>query len=90
MKTVCITITGKVQGVFFRASTRDKARSLGLKGYVKNQKDGSVYIEVSGEEMKIQKLIDWCKTGPEEAEVENVSVIELNQPAHEISFDIVH
>ncbi|NMM49729.1 acylphosphatase [Marinigracilibium pacificum] len=90
MKTVCITITGKVQGVFFRASTREKARSLNLRGYVKNQHDGSVYIEVSGDPMKLQKLIDWCRVGPEMAIVENVSVIELDQPSHEIEFEIVH
>lgn len=67
-----ITVSGKVQGVFFRASTKEKALELGLTGFVKNQADGSVYIEAEGASKQLDVLIDWCKIGPTHARVENV------------------
>jgi len=72
MKHYNITVSGRVQGVFYRASTRDKAQELGLKGWVKNQSDGTVYIEAEGEKAVLDQLIDWCKQGPPRAKVENV------------------
>jgi acylphosphatase len=63
VKAISITVTGKVQGVFFRQSTLEKALELGIKGFVKNMPDGSVYIE-------------WCKQGPEMAAVSDVLVAE--------------
>jgi acylphosphatase len=72
MKHYKILISGLVQGVYFRASTKEKAEELGLKGIVRNMPDGNVYLEAEGEEDRIDLLIDWCKRGPERARVEEV------------------
>ncbi|HHS95966.1 MAG TPA: acylphosphatase [Phaeodactylibacter sp.] len=71
MATKClqIRVEGKVQGVWYRASTKRKAEELGISGMVKNKSDGSVYIEACGEEAALEKLIEWCKQGPELAKV---------------------
>lgn len=50
------------------------ADSLGLNGYVKNEPDGSVYMEVEGEEEKVNSFTEWCRKGPEHAEVMNMKV----------------
>jgi len=76
MKHFNITVTGKVQGVFFRASTKAVADQLGVKGYVKNQTDGSVFIEAEGDDFSLNSFVDWCKEGPDKAVVENVEVVE--------------
>jgi len=69
-----IQVFGKVQGVFFRASTKECADSLGLKGWVRNEPDGSVMIGVSGNVKDIEKLEAWCHKGPMMAHVTNVVV----------------
>lgn len=76
MKRLTIKISGKVQGVFFRASTKDVADKLGIAGFVKNTTDGSVYIEVEGEEEKLTQFVAWCHHGPLRAVVESVDVEE--------------
>lgn len=76
MKHINIKVTGKVQGVFFRASTKAVADQMGVRGFVKNEKDGSVYIEAEAVEMILDMFMDWCKEGPEKAKVENVEVSE--------------
>ena len=73
-KRVHLIIRGKVQGVFFRASTRDKAKELGLSGFVRNKEDGTVEIEVEGDENQLQRLIDWCHTGPDLSRVDSVQL----------------
>lgn len=78
MKHYQIRITGKVQGVWYRGSTKRKAEELGLKGFVRNQPDGSVYAEVEGEEANLKSLIKWCKEGPPLAKVETVLVEEAS------------
>jgi acylphosphatase len=79
MSTKCLQIRvyGKVQGVWYRGSTKQKADELGLSGLVRNQSDGSVYIEACGEEAVLQQLIDWCWRGPELARVSQVEVGEM-------------
>ncbi len=67
-----ITVSGRVQGVYYRASTKHKAEELGLVGFVQNQSDGAVYIEAEGTMPQLSALIDWCKIGPAHAKVENV------------------
>jgi acylphosphatase len=67
-----IKVTGRVQGVGFRMSALRKARELEIKGFVKNQKDGSVYIEVEGKELNIIKFIEWCHHGPSGAKVHSI------------------
>lgn len=74
MKHLAITVFGKVQGVFFRASTKAVADQLGVKGYVKNNSDGSVYIEAEGDDFAIESFLEWCHEGPEKAVVEKVEV----------------
>jgi acylphosphatase len=59
----CITIKGRVQGVFFRKYAFDMAQSLGIKGFVCNEPDGSVYCEAEGEENNIQQFLDFCGQG---------------------------
>ncbi|SNS94326.1 acylphosphatase [Ekhidna lutea] len=67
-----IKVTGRVQGVFFRASTKEKAEDLGIKGLVRNESDGSVLIEAEGEEVLMQEFIEWCQEGPLMARVDHI------------------
>lgn len=73
MKHYKIRVEGRVQGVWFRQSTLEKAKELGLAGVVRNQPDGSVDIEAEGDEANLQKLLDWCEEGPEHAVVEDIT-----------------
>lgn len=83
MKAYRLKITGKVQGVWFRESTRAKALELGIKGFVRNEKDGSVYVEAVGDDEAMADFIKWCKEGPELAEVENIIIEEKEVGRHE-------
>jgi len=67
-------VSGKVQGVFFRASTRQKAVELGCAGYAKNLADGRVEVLAMGEPSAIAQLIDWLRIGPPAARVTEVEV----------------
>ena len=70
-----IRIEGRVQGVFFRVSAQKEAIRLGLKGFVRNEYDGSVYIEVEGNQSKIDQLLTWIGLGgPPRGEVHNYDV----------------
>lgn len=71
-----IRISGRVQGVFFRASTKEKAESLRLQGFVRNEPDGSVYAEAEGEEEGLNAFVDWCRHGPPLALVEKCVIEE--------------
>ena len=75
-KHLSIRVTGKVQGVFFRASTQEEAQRLGLGGWVRNEADGSVRIEAEGDEDALDRLVAWCKHGPKQARVADVVVEE--------------
>ena len=74
---VQILVHGKVQGVYFRKYVQQIALSLNLSGFVRNQMDGSVYIEAIGDKEKIHKLVDWCNKGPQLASIEKVLVKEI-------------
>ncbi len=67
-----IFVFGRVQGVFFRANTRDKALGLGLAGWVRNVRDGSVEIMAEGEKEILEELLEWCSEGPASASVSKV------------------
>jgi len=67
-----VFISGGVQGVFFRASTRDEARHLGLRGWVKNTPDGRVEAVFEGEKMAVGEMLRWCTHGPPGAQVTDV------------------
>lgn len=71
-----IRIQGRVQGVFFRASARAHADALEITGFARNESDGSVYIEAEGEKENLEKFIEWCNRGPENAVVNNVKAKE--------------
>ena len=68
-----LIISGKVQGVWYRASAQDKAISLGLKGWVKNHGHSEVHVWVQGNKDAIQSFVTWCHDGPRSAEVQSVS-----------------
>jgi len=78
MKTVRLVIKGKVQGVFYRATAKDVADELGIKGWIKNLPDRNVEIKATATEDTLQKFIDWCKQGPPKARVDEVIVEELS------------
>ena len=87
MKHYKIRVEGKVQGVWFRQSTLEKAEELGLSGTVKNMPDGGVDIEAEGSEENLQKLLDWCREGPEHAAVEDITYSEA-EPRNYRGFSI--
>ena len=70
-----IFVSGKVQGVFFRSSTRDKALELGISGWVRNLSDGRVEVVFEGKQESVEKMVEWCRRGPPYAHVENVEVV---------------
>ena len=69
-----IIVLGRVQGVYFRASAREKALALGITGTVRNLADGSVEVVACGKEEQVEELIAWCHEGPRGARVEEVKV----------------
>jgi len=69
-----VLITGRVQGVFYRASTRDMAEQFGLTGWVKNTSDGRVEAVFEGEENSVKNMVKWCYQGPRFSDVLNVKV----------------
>lgn len=73
-KHINITIFGRVQGVGFRRAARDQARYMGVKGFVKNNNNGSVYIEAEGDDATLSQFVRWCRQGPPFANVEELIV----------------
>jgi acylphosphatase len=71
---VKILVKGRVQGVFFRASTKEKAQELKIVGNVKNLANGNVEIYAKGSEKNINELVEWCKEGPRLAHVEDIFI----------------
>ena len=88
MKCLKIKISGKVQGVWFRASTQRKARELGIKGIVKNLSSGEVYVEAEGSEEKLETFIKWCHQGSELSRVDQIEISEIENQNFE-DFKIV-
>lgn len=82
-----VRVRGRVQGVFFRVETRDRARSLGLAGWVRNARDGSVEAVFEGEPERVQSMVDWCGRGPSGASVDGVDV-EWEAPEGETGFAV--
>lgn len=64
-----ITVTGRVQGVFFRASTLEAAQRFGVRGFVRNCRSGEVEIVAEGDEASLSQLLEWCRHGPPGAQV---------------------
>jgi len=76
MRRVHVSIEGRVQGVFFRASCVERARELGLAGWVRNALDGRVEAEFEGEPEAIERMLTWCREGPPHAHVDRMDVRE--------------
>jgi len=77
MKTVLITVAGRVQGVFYRQTAKEKATELSIKGEVRNMPDETVQIIATGTKEQIEQLIEWCMQGPPKAIVQDVMVEEI-------------
>ncbi|MET0393340.1 MAG: acylphosphatase [Chitinophagaceae bacterium] len=87
-QTVSILVKGKVQGVFYRQSTKETAIRLGITGEVKNLADGNVQIIATGTEAQLKDLTNWCHKGPPRAVVTEVTIEKI--PARSFSsFSIV-
>lgn len=69
-----VFVSGRVQGVFFRANTRDRARQSGVGGWVRNLPDGRVEAVFEGEKDKVSEVVGWCRHGPSSADVSDVDV----------------
>ena len=78
------TISGRVQGVAFRDSTRQEAEKLGLTGWVRNTEEGSVEAMFEGDSGAVNQMVEWCKSGPSSADVEDVST-ERETPSGDLS-----
>lgn len=74
MKHINIRITGKVQGVSFRATTKAIADQMSVRGIVKNEKDGTLYIEAEGDDTSLEVFEEWCHEGPDRAKIETVDI----------------
>jgi acylphosphatase len=75
-RRVHLWIVGRVQGVFFRATTCDEARSLGLSGWVRNLPDGSVEAVAEGEAEAVERFVEFCRHGPPSARVDHLERVE--------------
>ena len=74
-KRLNLVISGKVQGVGYRYSVKLKAESLGIRGYVKNQHDGSVFVTAQGDTSAVENFVEWCYKGPPTAFVRDIEKI---------------
>jgi acylphosphatase len=83
-----LIVHGTVQGVFYRASTYDRATHLAVTGFVRNVPNGSVEIVAEGEDERLRELLAWCKIGPTAAEVDNVEIQWLEHRGEFPQFEI--
>lgn len=81
-----VTVRGRVQGVFFRDTCRQQAERLGVTGWVRNELDGTVRGHFEGEPDAVERLVDWCRQGPRQADVEAVDV-SVTEPAGHSGFE---
>lgn len=87
-KRVQVVITGRVQGVGFRASCQRQAVALGLTGWVRNRRDGAVEALLEGETAAVARMIEWCWEGPAMADVTNVEIASLPDAPPERGFRV--
>ena len=88
MRRVRAIVTGRVQGVSFRASTASEARRIGVVGWVRNRSDGSVELEAQGSEDQLGALLKWCAHGPPPARVDQVDTEDKPEVAGETGFTV--
>ena len=84
---VRVIVSGKVQGVWFRESTREQATALALGGWVRNLADGTVEAVFEGSETAVDRAVEWCRRGPRQARVDALDVTR-ETPIGEASFDV--
>ncbi len=89
-KRVHLIVSGRVQGVFFRAETQSQALRLNLKGWVRNMSDGRVEILIEGDEADVDRMMAWCHKGPRLARVEKVDYHDEPFRGVFADFDIVY
>ena len=89
-RRVHVFISGRVQGVFFRAYTRDAALRAGVSGWVRNMRDGRVEAIFEGDGENVRKMIEWCNEGSPMGRVDNVEVREEVYTGEFASFMITH
>jgi acylphosphatase len=82
-----VLVTGRVQGVFYRATCAGLARRAGVGGYVRNLADGRVEAAFEGPDEVVDRLVDWCRRGPELARVDAVEVV-LEDPIGDVTFRV--
>ena len=83
-----VRVTGRVQGVFFRQSTVEMTRPLGVSGWVRNLPDGSVEALFEGERALVERAVAWCRQGPPRARVDDLAVTWLDGPAEYVEFAV--
>jgi acylphosphatase len=88
MKALHLMIHGRVQGVWFRASTLETAHQLKVKGWVRNTPEGNVEAHIQGEESSVDKMLSWCSKGPPGALVEYIDVSEASPKEEYKAFNI--
>jgi len=76
-KTISIQVSGKVQNVGYRYHAKEAAIRFGVKGFVKNEADGTVYVEVTGTSLAIELFCEWCRKGTDWARVKDVFICNL-------------
>jgi len=77
MPTVKLIVKGKVHGVFYRATAKEVADKIGVKGWIKNREDESVEATITGTDEQIKDFTEWCKQGPPRAKVEDVLITKI-------------
>lgn len=90
MKRIHVVISGRVQGIFFRHNTKKIADKLNIKGWVKNNWDGTVEAVFEGENDSVDKIVNWCHKGPIGAKVEKVDIKEEKYKGEFKEFSIIY
>ena len=88
MKKVRVVVTGRVQGIWFRASTYDKAQQLGINGYVRNLINGDVEFVAEGDDSEVDRLLQWARHGPPLARVDDIKVEVLQYDSEYTDFTV--
>lgn len=88
MKALHLMIRGRVQGVWFRASTQDTARQLKIRGWVRNTPDGAVEAHIQGDDAAVGAMLAWCRQGPPGARVDDIDISEAAPVEEFKSFNI--
>lgn len=89
MRAVELVVSGRVQGVYYRATAREVADQLGLAGWVRNRDDGAVVVRAEGQPDAVDRFIEWSRQGPPAAKVVEVEISEVT-PQGDAGFDVLH